>query len=218
MPVSHLARCLYHAAAHHHAQMVRATLRAGANPMIAPRGKLPIHAAASFSSPKVAETLELLVNAAPESVCSTDGHARYPLHHILEVHGDGMVAAVATLLEVAPEVADAVDCYGNTPLLLAVFLASGVRPPPEINEVLRMLIAASPRAVSRAGHFNKLPLHCIASGASNVALDAARLLYEVYPAAAIMRDRSGSMPHQGCTTIEMKELQNGWYADMVHSK
>merc|ERR1711924_188682 len=125
-----------------------------------------------------------------------DLHSRCALHLVLLAETPTLAATVQHLVQAEPSITGLRDCYANTPLFMVIQLATRPCPPLGVLQAAERILEAMPDSASHKATFGKLPLHLIAPGVTTTALDLARLIYQAYPVAAGVKDRSSSYPYQ----------------------
>lgn len=221
-PEQRLQAC-YFACRNMSLNLLSTCLGPGNEPLLLRPGSCPLHVVAASDKPEATEAVRILLQAMPRLAQQKDGRKRLPLHHVLEAAGPSMSKTCALLLQAAPETVKGpkdsmTDCYENTPLFLAMQLATRPRPPTGVIEVTKALLALNPGAPSHVAQFNKLPLHLVAPGVTSTSLKVAQLVHDAYPDAARSKDRIGNYPHKYASTKEMRAQLLANHADNSHGR
>eukprot|EP00984_Skeletonema_dohrnii_P011170 scaffold4432_cov108-Skeletonema_dohrnii-CCMP3373.AAC.3 len=136
-------------------------------------GCLPIHLASQNKNVTV-NIIQLLMDAAPDSVSSLDEDGDMPLHDLCRNEGLDERAAMdilKLLIKKHPEAIRHADNDGDLPIQFAAY---GGRSP----EFCRVLIEAYPGSERIANRFGWLPFH---GACSNGTFATVKYLYEIYP-------------------------------------
>lgn len=130
------------------------------------------------SSPEI---IALLHSHNPDAAMMADEKGCLPLHLAA---GDGSLATINCLLEIAPQSISVVDQQQKTPLHWASFKDSAP-------EVLLQLLAAYPAACLAADTRGQIPLHLVSRARTKNALAKAAALLEACPASVHYHQKDG---------------------------
>ena len=153
-------------------------------------GTLPIHIASVTKSP---EFCQILIEAAPDSVHSTNKYGWMPLHYLCgmrELNENTAIQTLNFLLEEYPEAALHADDHGRLPIHLAS--CRGGSP-----EFCQALIDAASDSVRKEDKYGWMPLHTLSDNPEVDGVNAMqtlKFLIEKYPGAVLHADNNGSLP------------------------
>ena len=181
-------------------------------------GRTPLHCACDnkIVTPKI---IQLLIEAAPDSVRSVNEDGLMPLHYLcMDEAGDEAAAmqVLQFLIDKYPEAVRHADYEGD----LSIHIACYYSKPPEF---CRVLIDAAPDSVRMADRKGSMPLHCLCDCIDvekEVPLQILELLIDKYPEAVRCPDNEGDLPiHLACLSKspEFCQILIDRYPDSVHS-
>ena len=158
-------------------------------------GELPLHYAAGHKSPGFCK---LLVDAYPDSVRRRSDNGSLPIHNACL--RNCRVDTLEYLLEVYPESLHIRNGNGYLPIHLACH-----RPGENTSGIIQFMLIRDPECLSKpvvSDDFDNdysevngsLPLHVVCDSEEKPRDDVARLLFDLYPEAILIRNEKGQLP------------------------